>query len=370
MNDAIRRSAPHSLGYFQCARGLGILFIIAGHSITPFFDKTEALESAALFSGAGSVFGGGVIAMFFMICGFGGGVRGGIGLLRYAALQARLLLRPYAVTAASVIAVKLLLSVLRQRPFSQHGGELIPTFLFGLNAEGGGTWLGMTVDSVSVFWFLLALVGGNLILYILDRCQAVRLRTALTAVCVLLGWGMSVAVRIWPYCLPLMLLAAGYLAAGRYLSRTDALTARLPVWSYAFMAAVTLASFAVGGVNMAAGVWRAGVLDIAATFCVGFFLLRLYAAGMERLCARGGRLMTALETVGLYSMPVLCLHAFEKFVFPWYRLETIVGDGAPLTPAGVLLCAAVCFAGRLALIFGLLWLRRYLPHRRRAGGVL
>ncbi|MBQ7982827.1 MAG: hypothetical protein IJ302_04615, partial [Clostridia bacterium] len=131
-------------------------------------------------------------------------------------------------------------------------------------------WLGMTVDSVSVFWFLLALVGGNLLVFLLDRCKTVRLRTVLAAVCVLLGWAMSAAVRIWPYCLPLMLLAAGYLAAGRYLSRTGALTAHLPVWSLVCMAAVTLASFAVGGVNMAAGVWRAGLLDVAATFCIGF----------------------------------------------------------------------------------------------------
>ena len=56
------------LGYFNLAKGMGILLILAGHSITPVLAQ---MQTGKIFSGAGSVLGGGVIAAFFMISGFG-----------------------------------------------------------------------------------------------------------------------------------------------------------------------------------------------------------------------------------------------------------------------------------------------------------
>lgn len=39
---------------------------------------------------------------------------------------------------------------------------------------------------------------------------------------------------------------------------------------------------AFGDVNIVAGVWGLGLLDVAGSFCAGFLLLRLYARWMQR----------------------------------------------------------------------------------------
>lgn len=57
-----------SLGYFNLARGLGMVSILAGHSLNPL---RSVPETAGFFTGAGSILGGGIIAAFFMISGFG-----------------------------------------------------------------------------------------------------------------------------------------------------------------------------------------------------------------------------------------------------------------------------------------------------------
>ena len=57
-----------SLGYFNLARGVGIVMVLIGHSMNPLL---SAAGEPHLFSGAGSVLGGGIMAAFFMISGFG-----------------------------------------------------------------------------------------------------------------------------------------------------------------------------------------------------------------------------------------------------------------------------------------------------------
>ena len=49
------------LGYFNLARGLGIVLILIGHSINPFLTKSADYDP---FQGAGSILGSGVLAAF------------------------------------------------------------------------------------------------------------------------------------------------------------------------------------------------------------------------------------------------------------------------------------------------------------------
>ena len=332
-----RQGSGNSLGYFNLARGLGMLLVILGHSITPFL--TIHPSASRLFSGFGSVFGGGMMAMFFFISGFSFFRRSPRKCL---SVQTKLLLVPYGITAAAIVVSKLLLSLLRGRPFWCHGGELLLTYLLGLNAEGGGTFLGFPVDSISIFWFVLALFGGWILYNGILQLQSNRLQWILICGCVVLSYLMTLVSPVWPYCLPMMLLAVGYLAAGNRMRKYGLLDRKLPVWAWVLILSVAILCAAFGEVSIVTNTWKLGLLDIAGSFCAGFLLLRLYARLFPRI--RPNMLTRMLESVGFSSIWVVCLHAYEKYIFPWYRLGMLFPDAPGL-------CIVICFALRLLVIF-------------------
>ena len=112
-------------------------------------------------------------------------------MARCLKVQAKLLLRPYFVVAAAVILTKIALAIVRQRPFSLHGGEYVPTYLFGLNAEGGGWILGVPVESVSILWFVLALFGGWILYNEISQLGSQALRLVCVLCCVVIGYLMT-----------------------------------------------------------------------------------------------------------------------------------------------------------------------------------
>lgn len=344
-------AAHTALGYFNLAKGLGMVLILLGHSITPFFPEEAAAQVP--FAGAGSVLGGGIMAMFFLISGLGFYSRSPKKCLR---IQFKTLLRPYYLTAAAILITKVCLALLKRRSFARNGGQLVLTYLLGLNAEGGGRLAGIPIESVSIFWFILALFGGWVLYNAISRLKSERLRLFCVAVCVLTGYLLTLISRVWPYCLPMMLLTAGYLAAGCEIRRRELLDQKLPLWAWAGMLAVMLLCAAFGGVNMVACQWKLGLLDVLGSFCAGFALLRLYHAFMKR--GFQGPVIRLLEAVGFHSIWIVCLHGYEKIIFPWYRLEAL------FPPA---LAAVVCFLARCVVMYGLFRLVRLVSRPKKRG---
>lgn len=326
-----------SLGYFNLARGIGMVLILLGHSyilFTPLSQRTQAP-----LSGLGSVLGGGTMAMFFLISGCGFYKRSP---KKCFSIQKRLLLKPYCIVSVAILLTKLLLSVVERRPFRDHGGELVLTYLLGFNAEKGSTFLGIPIDSISIFWFVIALFGGWNLYNAISQLRNRRLQVALVVGCVLLGYLLTLYRKIWPFCLPMALLVVGYLAAGAWINRKGLLECRLRGWSIVLLCVPVVCSAIWGRVNIMTCVWKLGLLDVLSTFCLGFLLMRLFAWIMT--LNLHNNLVLGLETLGFNSIWVVSLHAYEKVIFPWYRMDEVV----PLGPAG---CTLVCFFGRLMLIF-------------------
>lgn len=325
-----------SLGYFNLARGLGMICIILGHTLNLYLKNSG---DGVLYSGTGSVFGGGIMAAFFMMSGFGFYRRKPKKCLK---IQKKFLLHPYWTVAAAVLITKGLLALVLHRSFRKNGGELLFTYLLGLNAEGGGKVFGIPIESVSIFWFVLALFGGwniyNGIMYV----KSEKIRGILIAGCVILSDLLTKISRVWVFCLPLAFLAAGYLAAGEFVKKKNLLEKKIPAVFWCLILLVITVSAAFGKVNIVACVWRLGLFDIAGTFCVGFVLLRIYAAFMKY--ERNGKIIELIEKIGFNSIWVVCIHAYEKIIFPWYRVAALFSEHAVL---GI----CICFAARCLVMF-------------------
>lgn len=326
-----------ALGYYSFAKGIGMIMVLWFHSMTAFFPAAES--SGGIFAGAGSVVGGGIMAMFYMMSGDGFYKRS---TKKCISIQKKILLQPYFLSAAAVLLTKLLLTVVERRPFWDHGGVYLPTFLLGLNAEGGGVLFGIPVESVSIFWFVLALFGGWILYNAILQNKKKEIQNLLIVFCVIAGWSLNLISRVWPFCLSQVLLVVGYLAAGVSIRQNDLLTKKLSVWNWAVILAVAGVCAAWGSVNIVAGVWGLGLLDVAGSFCWGFLLLRLYARWME--LEHSGKLFSMVESVGFYSLWVVCLHGYEKIIVPWYRLGAVF-------PGHPLLCALLCLVSRSVVLY-------------------
>ena len=333
------------LGYFNLARGLGMVLILLGHSMTPF----SPADTAA--SGAGSVLGGGIMAMFFLISGMGFYSRS---LKKCFSIQYRLLLKPYLLTTAAILLTKLVLAVVKQRPFAKHGGELVLTYLLGLNAEGGGQLWGIPIESVSIFWFILALFGGWMLYNGICRLHSKTLQILLVTGCVVASYLLTLISSVWIFCLPMVLLSVGYLAAGDLIRKHHLLDRKLPVWCWAILLVITGVCACFGGTKLVGCYWKLGLLDVAGSFCVGFLLLRLYHRLMEK--AHDGLLIRMVETVGFYSLWIVFLHGYEKVIFPWYRLGEWMSDGV---------ATVVCLAARCTVMYGLFRLLNIINRKCR-----
>lgn len=351
----------YSLGYFNMARGMGTLMVIAGHSMALFLNGMNSGPELPVFAGAGRVLGGGIMAMFFLISGFYFKPRP-VG--RCIRMQARLL-KLYYTTGAAIVISLVVRCLLQGRSCGEMIPRLLRTYLFGFNASGTTVILGWEVGTVSLFWFILALFLGWILYNLICRIKSIAWRRLCVLLCVICGWALTEISHVWPMAIPMGLITVGYIAVGARIREMDLLERRLPAAMEIGVAVIALLCLAFGYVDMSVCLWKLGILDVAGSFCIGYLLLRLYSLYANR--NPHGILTRQTEYIGMHSIWIFCIHAFEKALIPWQNLER-------LFPASPVVCMAVCFAGRLAVIGGLLWIlhrfRKYTHRKKRHSIVL
>ena len=336
---SIAPAKHHNLGYFNLARGIGMILILTGHSFVPFIQASTVSDTTTMFAGAGSVIGGGIMAMFFMISGFGFYSRSP---KRCFATQNKLLLIPYFQVSFLMILARLALTVVKGRPLLPTAWDLLLTYPIGLNAEHSSALFGEPVKSVTILWFILALYGGWILYNGICRLRNRYVRRTLVLTAITASWLLTLISKAWPMCLPMALLACGYLAVGHAVKERNLLENKIPLWNWIVLAGIILVSCAFGFVDIGAGIWGLGIWDVLSTFCIGFILLRGYSYFMHLSLQRP--LIHTLERIGNRSIWILFLHAMEKSILPWYRLNSLL-------PNAPMVCALLCLVIRSVMIF-------------------
>ncbi|MBR3973461.1 MAG: hypothetical protein IKJ99_05885 [Oscillospiraceae bacterium] len=341
------------LGYFNLLRGLGLLFIILGHSIAPFLTVQIPDTSGTLFQGAGRIFGSSVLALFFMISGLGFYRRS---LKKCLFIQAKLLLKPYALTALSLIICKMVLAALKGNSVLNQFLSLFLTFLLGMNASQGGSLFGIHITTISILWFIVALFGSWVIYNFILHLPEQKMRYQCILGCMTLSWILSLISKVWPFTLPMVLMAVGYIAAGHEIRVRNLIHKQLSISTWCIVIFLSIICLMFGYVDMAACVWKLGPIDMIGTICIAFLMLRLYCRIMD--LGIHGKVIAHLEHLGINSIRILCIHAFEHAIIPWRKLSL-------LFPNAPVLCTILCLLGKAALIWGLYYLTYHLPRKKR-----
>ena len=260
------------------------------------------------------------MAMFFMISGYSFHSRK---MKRCVKTQIKLLLIPYWITVGCVIGAKLVLAVLHWRSFWLYGGQYIFSYLFAINrgVNGGydGTILGLKVDNVAMLWFFWALFGGWIIYNAITRIRNRRLQYFLIAACMFAGIGMTYISKIWPFVLPQMFQATGFLFMGHMIREKHLLERKLSPAEYAGAGVLAVISIIWGGTDMYTSVWKLGLLDYFGIASLGFGFMRFFSWLAEKRKWQAG--YDFISNVGTNTQMILCIHAFDEKVIPWHRLH-------------------------------------------------
>lgn len=312
-----RSASSDAIGYFNFAKGVGIIGVLLGHSIMLLYPLAFTDKP---FGNMSSILGGGFMAMFFMISGYGFHSRR---MKKCVKTQVKLLLIPYWITVVCVIGAKLVLAFLHQRSFWQYGGQYIFSYLFAVNrgVDGGysGTILGLKVDNVAMLWFFWALFGGWIIYNAITKIKSSRLQYFLVVACICISIGMTYMSKIWPFVFPQMLQAVGFLCAGHVIREQRLLEQRLsPVW-YIGAGGLATVSIIWGGADMYTCVWKLGLLDYVGIASIGFLYMRFFAWFAEK--RKWQTVYNFISNIGTHTQLILCIHAFDEKVIPWSRLE-------------------------------------------------
>ncbi len=315
-----------SFGDFNIVRGVGLIYIIIGHMLSPFWQREEMYATnTSISSRIGTVTGAGLLAMFFMVSGYCFFVKKPKRCLQ---IQARLLLKPYITVAGSVLFFKALIRILRHKPFVAEVRDLFFTYLLCMNGEHGGfeKW-GIHFHSIFIMWFLIALFISWNVYNLIEQVQNKRVKVLCIIACIMVGYVMTLFHTHWPYYAPASLIAVGYLAAGKYIREHEFLNRKMPWRYYVIMAIFLTISFLFGNIDFAFNIWTLGPIDIASAGIIGFLILKIFLIIM-RLDFQG-KAYSFIEYVGFDSLKIMSIHAFESKILPWawlsaYPVITIV----------------------------------------------
>lgn len=310
---------PDSIGFFNFARGIGIIYVLLGHSISllytiPIRDKP--------FGNIFSISAAGCMTLFFLISGYGFRSRK---MGKCIKRQAKLILIPYLITVSCIIGAKLVLAFIHQRSFWKFGGQYIFSYIFAINkgVNGGynGKILGLSVDHVAMLWFFWALFGGWIICNVITQLKSITAQYILIILCASVGVGITYISSVWPFVLPQMLQAAGFIFIGFMIREHHLLQHKLPVWLYIAVAITIAISMVWGGVDMYAGVWKLGMLDYLGITALGFLYMLFFAwlGGKQKWNPS----YNLISSIGEKTQIILCIHAFEEKVIPWHRLDSV-----------------------------------------------
>ena len=351
----MENNTKNSIGMFDISRGILMIAVVLGHSITAYIKYWEPEFTMHWWYCFLIIFKPviyGVIPMFYMMSGYGfrkkrigKNVRDNI----------HYLLKPYLITGLVVTAAGIVRTMIEHQSVKECVWYRTVPFLLGLCP--GENWLaGHYVGSIGPIWFLVVLALSGFALNLIFRLDQEWMRAVcvmvLVAVCTRLPF-----ISLIPFCIIQALCCSGYLYIGYQLRTHNLLYQPLGRKNLIVLIVLSFAVMIPGNIEVSQNVWALGTLDYIASAITGFLLLKLCMyLNAERF---KGRVTKGLRVIDRYSLYILCVHTMEYLAFPWDKVQNLFGENKVL---GIV----VTFAGRCLIIaLGSMLMQRCMEKRRR-----
>ena len=295
-----------TIGAFDLAKGIGVLCIVAGHTIFNYNAPLTLINSIL------RVFGLGLMPMFFLLSGFG---CKGMSERKYLKKTAKELLLPYLYVT---IAVAILFPIIHFLAFHWWPGtwsetiRIVLAYLTGCAKSGRVIW-NIELYECSVVWYFLALFWASNILNLILKRTTGKHQLMFVCICIAIGAACIVA-DFWYWCIPQGFLAVGYLYLGYRLKKSGWLEKKLTTWQFLMLIVATFFEIIWGNVNFAYGIFKWGLLDYLCAGLAGVLMIRV-----SLLFNRySGSVLEIIRKIGRFAYYAICIHSVEMSCIPWY----------------------------------------------------
>lgn len=322
-----------NIGMFNIFRGLGMLFIIFKHTFSSFglwVPHGDVLSVGLVLQYLFDMVDFAIMPAFFIMSGFG------LRKTKFSKCvkrQAQSLLIPYLYT---MLATTILHFVIHYASFRYLPGAISAT-----ESVIGGFLVGapetLYLEQIKLFfvgpaWYILSLFWGWCLLnLILDKTSG-NVTHIVVAVVTVIGWAWGdrniVPMRM-PYCLPIGLVATGFLYIGYLAKKNKWLSKDFPKAAYwlAGIICLLINSYGwrtIGGDAMVFGAWLFGPLSIVTDGILGFMLVKWFM----RWNRYSGIVVDAFSYIGRKALLFFCVHTVEYTAVPWYMFVEMFGKGS------------------------------------------
>lgn len=306
----------NSIGMFDFCKGILMLAIIIGHSVTDYFHywgyDVHSDILTIFLGGFIRMLMYGFIPMFFMICGYGFRK---MTIGKTIKKQFKYFWKPYVmivlITAIIVIAKKIVISgdIMEGLKY-----QVLPYFL--AFCPGEKEFLGIYMDSIGPIWFFWVFVLGCILLDVILQEEQFWVQ------CILVGMlaciGMNARDMILPFCAQQALICCGYMFVGWLMKKHAFLERRFPIYLAMLLLISCIVGILCGGnIEISQNVYANGMSDLAMSYGMGILFLN----GLLKLNVLKGGFSEKIRWIGRNAMYLCCVHTVAYTVIPWERLS-------------------------------------------------
>lgn len=313
------------IGWIDVAKGIAILLVIIGHTLTSGGEPWRAIFSFHM-------------PLFFILAGYTFKVKE---WGRLAPSSAKRLLLPY-------VLMFLLLTVRSNAELFLEPSRLVESLVYALAYQPKQLSWTVDIPYVGAIWFLLCMFMTRLYLNAALRFFGhyhVREAVRLAVMGIFAYIGVLIGRRfLMPFTLDIAFVGAFFMYLG-WEFREHGLAMSLRGWKSAALAICLWAlAFAWSGLEMGARDYTAFPLAVVCA-CAGSFVCVKAAMLVDSTAQEGVGLMVPvrryLTFMGRESMAVFCVHCFEYGVIDWRKLPFLWGVPGEGLVAGIVRVAFV-----------------------------
>lgn len=290
--------------YFDIAKGIGILLMIAGHTL---LQNKWALQFIYSFH----------MPLFFIISGYFFKILQGSGkLLRKSA---RRLIIPYIFTCLCVIAVAAIQQIIHG-DYSGLANVLNHWIRASLYGSGAGRKKPFVILSIGAVWFLLALFFARYFFNCAMKLRSRYLQIGFIAVIAYIGYKTSQFIWL-PFSIQAGMVATLFMLAGYAMRRINIFEREINAQYTIFAGLVWIFCIIFcGKLYMNGNDYESGFIDVIGAICGSYIILLL-----SKLIEKKSHITAkALTFYGRNTLAILCFHLIDLDTFHWRTLMRIL----------------------------------------------